>query len=145
MHEAYSELEINHNIELYPDAEIIHNFNFNKILVTTGYKKLQESKIEKLGLKHLFNQILIDDLDSNIRINKKQIFLDIIEKFPNHDLIIIGDNLNSEIKFGNQLKLITVYINRKNNKIDNLSTYTIFSLNEIFDIFKFVQLLKNDK
>jgi putative hydrolase of the HAD superfamily len=103
LNEAYSNLVIDHSIELYSDAKIIYNLNFPKILVTTGYRKLQESKIEKLGLNKLFEKILIDDLYSDIRINKKKFFSDLINEFPSYNLIIIGDNLNSEIKFGNQL------------------------------------------
>ncbi len=134
---AYKNLEVNHPVFLYDDAiEVLKKIKEEKQLVTTGYKKLQNSKINKLNISAYFTQIHIDEIDSDKRKNKRDIFIEIMKKtrLNKEKYIVVGDNLNSEIKYGNELGMTTVYINRDNKVKKSEALYTIHSLFELKDI-----------
>lgn len=131
---AYCELEINHPIHLFDDALVtLNQLEGIKYLVTTGYEKLQNSKIEWLNIRHLFLEVYIDDIGAKERIHKVGYFKK-IQCLHNAEIIIIGDNLESEIKAGNVLGLTTVYFNKHNTDKSSISTYTIHSLSELINI-----------
>ena len=69
------------NCELmpYPDIQIIEQVPGLRILVTTGFRRLQESKIECLGIAHYFYRIIDDALAEPERKGKQAIFREILE------------------------------------------------------------------
>jgi putative hydrolase of the HAD superfamily len=96
-------------IQPFTDYKIIRALPYTKFLVTTGFEKLQQSKIERLGIAQDFHAIFIVD-PSKSNLTKKDIFQKILTEYQyaNDELIIIGDDLNSEIKAGNELGIRTV-------------------------------------
>ncbi|HEX5774445.1 MAG TPA: HAD hydrolase-like protein, partial [Candidatus Paceibacterota bacterium] len=82
MREAYRQIEVPDGIKSFGDEEYIRDLPVNKILVTTGYRKFQQTKIDKLGIADLFDEIIIDALDyREQRKGKKQIFQELLEKY----------------------------------------------------------------
>lgn len=104
-------------INTYPDYTYLHEFNLEKILVTTGVAELQNAKIKALGIESDFSRIFIDDPRRKPRQTKFDIFKNILlENDVNpENVYIIGDNPQSEIKAGNALNAKTIL--RVSNKV----------------------------
>jgi putative hydrolase of the HAD superfamily len=96
-------------ISAFPDFDIILNLPSDKFLVTTGFKKMQQSKIDALNLKSKFKDIIIIDPTSTKKV-KKDIFQEIVEKhgYDPVDVVVIGDDPDSEIKAARELKIDSV-------------------------------------
>jgi putative hydrolase of the HAD superfamily len=136
LHTAYNTIEVNHSLSLYDDASVLNDLIGEKYLVTTGYEKLQHSKIRLLKIEPYFKEIFIDSLNMTPRKGKKEIFNQILirsSKKPS-EIIVIGDNLDSEIKAGNELGLTTIHIKRDKNVSKNNAKYCINSLNELLTL-----------
>ena len=69
--------------------------------MTSGFTKLQLSKIEQLGIKNDFKEFFIVD-PINFDLTKKDVFNKIIEQydFVAKEVLVVGDDINSEIKAG---------------------------------------------
>jgi putative hydrolase of the HAD superfamily len=93
----------------FADYAIVRDMPYTKFLVTTGFISLQQSKIDRLGIAGDFEKIFIVD-PSRTNQSKKDIFQEILSAFSysKDELIVIGDDLNSEIKAGNELGIRTV-------------------------------------
>ena len=137
---AYDNLSIDHDIHTFPDADILLDLEGDKYLVSTGYEKLQLSKIEKLNLKNIFKNIYIDIPSSFPRKTKEYYFRYIMGEYimgeyniPPKNFVVIGDNINSEIKYANKLEMISVLVNRESKKIVGKTqpTFTIKNLWEL--------------
>jgi len=50
MREAYRQIEVPDGIKTFGDEEFIRDLPVKKILVTSGYRRFQQTKIEKLGI-----------------------------------------------------------------------------------------------
>lgn len=104
-----SELTYNDVIEPFSSYPITRKLNYLKFLVTTGFSQLQQSKINKLGIENDFNQIFI--IDPNLStLTKKDVFVKImkINNLSSDEMLVVGDDLNSEIKAGNELGIKTI-------------------------------------
>ncbi len=129
----YTEKDLK-NISLYPFVEeILSNKHIKHFLVTKGDFDFQNKKIDNLGIKSFFNRILVCQNDEN----KKTCFQEIISNCMGEKVFVIGDRINSEIKWGNQLGLITVHFKRGKYKdlkpIDNyeVADYEFTSFEEL--------------
>lgn len=98
------------DINVFDDYHYIQEISHPKLLVTTGFRKLQLAKIEALGLETHFDQIFVDEIDSPERIYKKGIFCHILDSSKSDEHFIIGDNPDSELKAGHQLGLTTIQV-----------------------------------
>ncbi|WP_257450456.1 HAD family hydrolase [Archangium lipolyticum] len=98
----------------YPDIQVIRQIPGLRFLVTTGFRRLQESKIERLGIAHYFDRIIVDALDEPGRRGKQTIFRELLEAYQlrPEEVVVLGDNPNSEIDAGNKLGIPTVQILR---------------------------------
>lgn len=85
--------------------EFLGSFPARKILLTWETDKgLQDTKINTLGIRPYFNEILICYSNEE----KKQCLADIKHKYPNERICVVGDRIDAEIQFGNELGLKTV-------------------------------------
>jgi len=102
-------LTYNFDIKPFVDYEIAREIKTKKFLVTSGFKKMQTSKIENLGISNDFDKIYIVDPQTT-NLVKKDFFIRILEeeKLQTQEVVVIGDDLNSEIKAGNELGLKTI-------------------------------------
>jgi FMN phosphatase YigB (HAD superfamily) len=98
----------------YGDLAILRELPFDLYLVTSGFRRLQESKVKALEIRPLFRGIEIDALDEAERKGKQGIFEAILEerKLKPKEVVIAGDNPDSEIEAGNRLGMKTVQILR---------------------------------
>jgi putative hydrolase of the HAD superfamily len=77
--------------------------------LTTGFSGLQRNKIDCLGITHDFEEIFIIDPTQTNQI-KKDIFELILTKYnyTTDDVVVIGDDLNSEIKAAKDLGIKSI-------------------------------------
>jgi len=84
------------------------------VLLTDGNPELQKLKIDKLGIKHLFDEIIITDLQFG-KVHRKPSpvpFIYIQEKYRDEKFIFIGDNIFKDFVSPNRLNWITVRIRK---------------------------------
>jgi len=92
----------------YDDYKHVRTIPLDKFLVTTGFSKLQWSKVKMLGIEDDFKHIHIVDPDIN-QLTKKDIFARIMQAhdYSPGDLLVIGDDPESEIKAAKALDIDT--------------------------------------
>ncbi len=115
----------------------------NMYIVSMGDEVLQRRKIEVLGLEDIF-------IKENIHIvskqeDKKEKFEEIINETKGIKTYVIGDRIDSEIHYGNELGLDTIRILR--GKYSNMiPEYESQEPNyEIFDLINLETILYNNK
>jgi FMN phosphatase YigB (HAD superfamily) len=117
----------------YGDLDILRELPFDLYLVTSGFRRLQESKVKALEIRPLFRGIEIDAIDEAERKGKQGIFesiLDVKELRP-EEVVVVGDNPDSEIEAGNRLGMKTVQILRPGVPRADNATYHIQTFNEL--------------
>lgn len=104
----------------YDDYAEVRKLPQKKYLVTSGFSKLQHSKVKQLKIADDFEEIHILDLQVSSQ-SKKDIFNEIINRnnFTKDEIIVVGDDLTSEIKAGNELGITSVLYDRE-NQFDHL-------------------------
>ena len=128
--EVHINLTYNYPMQYFPDYELVRKLPQTKFLVTSGFSKLQHSKIDNLGIRNDFKEIVILDLQQTNE-TKKDIFKRLLEKYklPKDEVLIVGDDIKSEIQAGKELGIDTVIYDRLEkyselnvtNKIENFS------------------------
>jgi FMN phosphatase YigB (HAD superfamily) len=94
----------------YGDLELLAGMPVARFLVTSGFRRLQESKIDALGIRGLFTAIHVDAIDEEPRHGKQALFARILadHRLAREQVLVVGDNPDSEIAAGNRLGLATV-------------------------------------
>ena len=89
---------------------ILESNEYEKILVTTQDPALGEAfpkkKIDTLGIRHYFSEIYIVSDNEH----KMDHFKQIIEEHKDQEIIVIGNRIDSEIRYGNMLGLKTIFV-----------------------------------
>ncbi|MBK6428638.1 MAG: hypothetical protein IPF82_21330 [Blastocatellia bacterium] len=49
-------------------------------LVTTGFRDFQESKVDALGIRERFVEVIVDDIDGHVRLGKFRIFGELLDR-----------------------------------------------------------------
>ncbi|MTI30301.1 HAD family hydrolase [Xanthovirga aplysinae] len=134
--QVLNNLELDLSISPFSDYRFIQKIPLNKFLVTTGFKNIQWAKIHALNLVGDYKEIFIDD-PINQKGGKVQIFNAIREKYGylREELLIIGDNPESEIKAGKELGMHTLLIDRNKKYLDR-DENTIINFSEIVEFLK---------
>jgi len=102
-------------IEAFSDYEFARNLPVDKFLVTTGFLKLQQSKVRGMKIGPDFKEIhIVDPLTSDR--TKKDMFTDIMKRhgYTESELLVVGDDLHSEIKAAQELGIDTVLYDKSN-------------------------------
>ncbi|HKN66122.1 MAG TPA: HAD family hydrolase [Gemmatimonadaceae bacterium] len=97
--EAFRRIEVRAPLRGYGDLTLLPSLGAERFLVTSGFRRLQESKVRALGIETFFDAIVVDAIDEPERRGKERIFLDLMRQFrldPN-DVLIVGDNAESEL------------------------------------------------
>jgi putative hydrolase of the HAD superfamily len=104
-------------------------------LVTTGFVKLQMSKVIQLGIEHDFKEIIIVDPDVSSK-SKKDVFAEIMQKYDYRasELLIIGDDPDSEIKAALALGIDTFLFDPNGIYPAANATHRSDSLKKVLDI-----------
>jgi putative hydrolase of the HAD superfamily len=122
----------------YADLATLRQLSVQRFLVTSGFRRLQESKIKELHLETLFAAIHVDAIDEPDRLGKSALFQQILKEYnlAPAEVVIVGDNADSEIEAGNQLGLTTVQTLRPGVPRANNATLHIQSLAELKELLK---------
>lgn len=87
---------------------ILQRKDITKVLLSKGEKEWQHKKIEKLGISAYFDKILVCATSEE----KKLLLQHVIREFKDSNTWVVGDRVDSEIRFGNELGLKTVLLRR---------------------------------
>ena len=119
----------------FDDYHHLREIPLDKFLVTTGFVKLQMSKVIQLGIEHDFKEIIIVDPDVSSK-TKKDVFAGIMQKYNYQpsDLLIIGDDPDSEIKAAMELGIDTFLFDPSGIYLKAKTTHRSSSLKEVFSI-----------
>jgi len=137
MREAYRQIEVPDGIKTFGDEEFIRGLPVKKVLVTTGYRKFQQTKIDKLGITDLFDEIIIDELDyRDKRKGKKRIFEELLRNngWGKSEVLAVGDNPVSELGAAKALGIMTVQTLRPTVEKWGEADYHIHSFRELADL-----------
>ncbi|MDQ0969327.1 putative hydrolase of the HAD superfamily [Flavobacterium sp. W4I14] len=104
------------------DYHYIKSLKGRKFIVTAGFPKQQTSKVKMLGIADDFEAVHVVDVSTT---NKKEAFKLLIEKYGlnKDDILIIGDDAESEIKFGLELGITTFLLDPENLHPNAESTF----------------------
>lgn len=111
-------------IQPFGDYHLIKAIPIKKFLVTSGFTNLQRSKIKMLGIEGDFEDIHIVDPEVS-DLTKKDVFVGIMKKqhYNPEDLLIIGDDPESEIKAATELGIDTFLFDPMNKYTEAVSDY----------------------
>ncbi|MBS1502418.1 MAG: HAD family hydrolase [Bacteroidetes bacterium] len=119
----------------FEDYHSLKKIQLDRYLVTTGYPKLQYSKIRQLGIVRDFREIYIVDPDKS-RQTKKDVFASIMGKYDYlpEQLLVIGDDPDSEIKAALELGIDTFLFDPRNRYEDASTTHRSPTLKNVLNI-----------
>lgn len=119
-------------MQAFDDYPIVRDLKIEKMLVTSGFRKLQESKVDQLKIRDDFSEIHIIDLQEKQQ-TKKDVFKHILNntKLAPQEILVIGDDLNSEIQAANDLGISSVLYDRNKTLSEKSKQATIQSFHEI--------------
>jgi putative hydrolase of the HAD superfamily len=120
----------------YDDYACIKEIPADRFLVTTGFTNMQQSKVRQLGIERDFKEIHIID-PTITQHTKKDVFAGIRDKYnySAQQMVIIGDDPDSEIRAGNELTMDTVLYDKNNLHPHSAATYTITDFKKLFSLF----------
>lgn len=130
---AAAHAEVTTPLHGYPDLGALRGLPATLFLVTSGFRRLQESKISALRIAELFTEVHVDAIDEENRKGKRRIFEEILAShhLAPDEVIVVGDNPDSEIEAGNQLGITTVQILRPGVARGDNAAYYIDELAEL--------------
>lgn len=129
---------LSQNNYLLQQAEEIIKWSSEKFklaIITNGLASVQNPRFKNSELRKYFEHIIISE-EIGFAKPKKEIFDYAFNKFNNpskDSVIIIGDNLTSDIKGGIDYEIDTCWFNPEKKKTNNgiIPTYEISNLNEL--------------
>jgi putative hydrolase of the HAD superfamily len=128
-------LEYNGPISPFEDYEFVRRSPQQKFLVTTGFEKLQWSKIRGMKIENDFSEIrIVDPMMSST--TKKDVFMDLISKYAldKQALLVVGDDPHSELKAASEIGIEAVLY-------DKLELNPVSEFNRITDYSELMQYL----
>lgn len=127
---AFCQVEVRQPMHGYGDLDELAQLPAKLFLVTSGFRRLQESKIRALRIAHLFAGIHIDAIEELGPKGKLHAFQAILHdhRLLPQEALVVGDNPDSEIAAGNQLGMRTVQVRRPGVPASAAATYRIKNL-----------------
>jgi FMN phosphatase YigB (HAD superfamily) len=131
--EILCRLEVTTPMHGYGDLDALRELPVMRFLVTSGFGRLQASKIQALGLARIFAAIHIDAIDQPGYRGKQAIFEEILSghRLEPDQVLIVGDNHDSEIAIGVRLGIRTVQTLRPGVPRSAIATHHIRTLQEL--------------
>lgn len=130
---AFSHVAVRQPMHGYGDLAVLADIRVKLFLVTSGFRRLQESKIKALGIGRLFTEVHVDAIGEPQRNGKLQTFEAILRRHqlaPN-EVLVVGDNPDSEIAAGNRLGVTTIQILRPGVSASPAAIHQIRRLTEL--------------
>jgi putative hydrolase of the HAD superfamily len=122
-------------IPKHEDYPAILELPGKRYLVTTGFYNMQQSKVRQMELEKDFAGIhIVDPMKSDK--TKEDIFLQIMQEgnYDTKDIMVIGDDPESEIKAGRSLGIETVLYDKKDNYHTHPADHKIRDFRELVTI-----------
>jgi len=129
-----SNIEYDLPMQPFEDYRHIQSANIPKFLVTTGFSKLQWSKIKLLDIENDFVEIHIVDPEIS-QLTKKDVFADIMNRhfYTIDEMLVVGDDPESEIKAATELGIETFLFDPANKHLGVDATYKADSLRDVLN------------
>ncbi|HTF27481.1 MAG TPA: HAD-IA family hydrolase, partial [Flavitalea sp.] len=125
---------------LFPFAiemlQYLTDMGYDLHLITNGFEKTQHSKLKNSGLAKFFKEVITSEGSNSLK-PKKEIFEYAFRKTKSlpHQSIMIGDSIDADIQGAINAGIDQVYVNHINEVVLIKPTYTIYSLQELGEIF----------
>lgn len=106
-----NQLEVKTPLEPFAGYEEIRALAVPKHLVTTGFTRLQNSKIDQLGIRNDFREIhIVDPVKGPL--TKKLVFEQVLKQngWKPEETIVLGDDPNSELKAAKELGIPNIQL-----------------------------------
>jgi FMN phosphatase YigB (HAD superfamily) len=112
--EVFRGIEVRTPMRGYGDLGLLPSLGERRFLVTSGFRRLQESKVRALDIEAYFDAIVVDAIDEPDRRGKERIFLDLMRRFclGPKDVLVVGDNAESELAAATRLGMPSAQIIR---------------------------------
>ncbi|MDB5116171.1 MAG: family hydrolase [Mucilaginibacter sp.] len=135
--ELLKNITYNGPMQPYTDYYHIQKTTLDKFLVTTGFTNLQYSKVKQLGIENDFKEIHIVDPEVSPK-TKQDIFKELMDRYNYQpaDILVIGDDPQSEIKAATALDIDTFLYDPDNKYPQAITTYRGDSLEKVLAIIK---------
>jgi len=126
------ELEYQQPMQPFDAYHQLKAIPFKKFLVTTGFPKLQWSKVKQLSIEADFDEIHIVDPDLSTR-TKKDVFAALLLKYGYKpgDVLAIGDDPESEIKAAADLGIDTFLFDPEGRHSTAIATFRSADLKDV--------------
>jgi putative hydrolase of the HAD superfamily len=117
----------------YADLALVPTIEATRFLVTSGFRRLQDSKIDALGIRKWFAAVHVDAIDSPTPLGKEAIFRRILREYALQpgEALVIGDNPDSELAAGARIGIRTVQILRPGVVRSSAADHHISELGEL--------------
>lgn len=129
-------LTVPKTIKPFEDYTEILKIKANRFLVTSGFTTMQFSKIRNMGIENDFTEVhVVDPMRTSN--TKKDVFADIMMRYDykTEEVLVVGDDLDSEIKAAHELRIDTVLYDKNNNQQDGFTTFKISDFKDLVNMF----------
>lgn len=112
---AAGAVEVTELLAPYPDVRAgLEQVSLQRFLLTTGFRRLQESKLRQLGLTSLFVAVYIDALELPHPIGKRALLerLVVDHGLAPPEVVVIGDRADDELSAARALGMLVVQVVR---------------------------------
>ena len=120
----------------YPDVAALAAIPATRVLVTTGYRRFQESKVEALGVAWLFDRVVVDAVGEPGREGKAGAFRRLLGEYglAPGEALVVGDSAESEIAAGLAVGIPTVQVLRPGVARTDAARFHVRGLDELRDV-----------
>jgi FMN phosphatase YigB (HAD superfamily) len=113
--EAMSMVEVSEPLTPYPDVYAgLEQLPVSRFLLTTGFRRLQASKVHQLGLTPLFAAVYVDALDSPGPVGKRALLERVLleQALTPQEVVVLGDRADDELAAARTLGMVAVQVLR---------------------------------
>jgi putative hydrolase of the HAD superfamily len=101
-------------------------------LITNGFEEVQWGKIRSCQIDKYFNEVITSEKAMSLKPHAEIFEYALkITGATRHESIMIGDNLDADIKGAMDAGLDTIFVNHINEKTELTPTYTVYNLQEL--------------
>lgn len=113
--EAMSTVEVSEPLTPYPDVYAgLEQLSLSRFLLTTGFRRLQESKVRQLGLTLFFEAVYVDALDPPGPVGKRALLERVLieQALSPPEVVVVGDRADDELAAARSLGMVAVQVLR---------------------------------
>lgn len=112
---AMSMVEVSEPLTPYPDVYAgLKQLSLSRFLLTTGFRRLQQSKVRQLGLASLFAAVYVDALDPPGPVGKRAMLERLLAEraLTPPEVVVVGDRADDELAAARTLGMVAVQVVR---------------------------------